>query len=89
MKKLKKTNIYYSPLPVGYTAEYELKKGDENIAKIKEIYPSINVEEKYCKVKIESGVYQLVPSASVEIILNEMGDGFEFGVIFNRSKEFS
>ncbi|MGL4654765.1 MAG: Csa1 family protein [Sarcina sp.] len=49
---LQLVDTMYNPNAPIFTANYKFKDGDKNIAKIKEIYPKLIVDEQNCKLEL-------------------------------------
>ncbi|WP_366938281.1 Csa1 family protein [uncultured Clostridium sp.] len=54
LDNLKSTRIVHNPNMPLYDAVYNLKPNDKNIAKIKQIYPDLVVDEKKCTLELNA-----------------------------------
>ncbi|MGL4654780.1 MAG: Csa1 family protein [Sarcina sp.] len=85
MKSLEMTGSRYNSNVPKFSAQYKLKPDDKNIAKIKELYPEIVVDEKNCTLRLEgdSAPWDTLGEMLLEISLDE-----ERKTIFRSSMSF-
>ena len=74
LKTLKREKIHYSPKPSSYTAKYKLREDDENIVRIKELYPELLIDEKNCILEFDTVREGWGNSKNFELLLDEEGD---------------
>ena len=90
LDNLKNKNIMYSDNSSLFNAHYELNKDDKNIAKIKEIYSNLSMNNDKYKLVLEGKgtPWKIKSRVSMRIILDETNNNyFTSAIVLQESEE--
>ncbi|MGL4655400.1 MAG: Csa1 family protein, partial [Sarcina sp.] len=83
LDELESTRINYNPNVPMFDASYKLKSNDENIDRIKELYPNLDVDENECELELHGSAEPWATNGwiSMEISLEEIEGDYLLGMM--------